>query len=248
MPGIAVRPRTNGDAHVQLRRRGRRLPPLGEPIARHHETESAVRRGVLEERARIARELHDSVAQTFYAITLSALRALTFLDGEHEARVRSIIDDVVRMATSGQTELRALLTNLWSDELLQGGLTRALTRLAEDMQTSHGIPVHLACRDEPDLPTAVKEVLVRIVQEALRNVAKHAAARRVDVVLEFASTGLLLAITDDGVGFDPRAPHAGHFGLRSMRERAEGIGGTLELVSSSGRGTQIRVRIPREPS
>lgn len=247
MSRVAVRPRTNGGGHVQIRRAARRLPPLGQPRARHHQDESAVRRGTLKERARIARELHDTVAQTFYAITLSALRALTLLNGEQEARVRSIVDDVVQLASGGQTELRALLANLWSDEHLQGQLNGALTRLSEDMQTRHGIHVHLVCRDEPDLPSAVKGGLIRIVQEALRNVAKHAAARRVELVLETTSTELLLAITDDGVGFDPRAPDPGHFGLQSMRERAEGVGGTLDLVSSSGRGTQIRVRIPLEP-
>ncbi len=94
------------------------------------------------------------------------------------------------------------------------------------------------------MPLAVKEALYRIAQEALQNAVKHARSQRLDVRLICAPDGLLLEVCDNGAGFDPLASYPGHLGLRSMRERAIGVGGTLDIVSAPDCGTQIRARIP----
>jgi signal transduction histidine kinase len=199
---------------------------------------------VLQERARIARELHDSVAQTLYAITLGAVRARSLLELNEGIQVQRIIDDVLQLAGAGQTELRAILTDIRSDRLASGGLTAALESLATDARTRSGLDIRLSFAGEPHVPGATKEALVMISREALHNVVKHGAADRVDLVLEANPGGLVLLITDDGRGFDPASPRPGHFGLQTMRERATAVGGTLGLMSAVGHGTQIRVSVP----
>jgi signal transduction histidine kinase len=199
---------------------------------------------VVEERARIARELHDSVSQTLYAITLGASRALKLLGRNESREAQRIIDDVLRLATSGQSELRALLTDIRSDQLTSGGLVDALERLVADVGARHALEICLTATREPDVPATTKEALVMIAREALHNVVRHSGARRVDITLELQYGQLVLLITDDGRGFDPATPRPGHFGLQSMRERASAMGGSLGLNSGVGLGAQIRVSIP----
>jgi len=199
---------------------------------------------VLAERDRIARELHDSVSQTLYAITLGASRAGSLLDQNDVAEVQRIIDDLLQLANAGQSELRALLTDIRSDRLTSGGLTAALENLTADARTRHNVDIRLSLGDEPDIPAATKEAVVMIVREALHNTARHSAACRVDIALERDGEHLMLLITDDGRGFDPARPRPGHFGLQSMRERATAVGGTFALISAVGLGTQLRVSIP----
>jgi signal transduction histidine kinase len=199
---------------------------------------------VLEERARIARELHDSVSQTLYAITLAATRARKLLGRNESREAQGIIDDVLRLATSGQSELRALLTDIRSEQLTSEGLVDALERLVADVGARHALEIRLTATREPDVPAAIREALVMIAREALHNVVRHSGARRVDMTLELQCGQLVLLINDDGRGFDPATPRPGHFGLQSMRERATAIGGSLGLNSAVGLGAQLRVSIP----
>jgi len=199
---------------------------------------------VLAERARIARELHDSVSQTLYAITLGASRAGNLLQQSEGTEVKRIIDDLLQLANAGQSELRALLTDIRSDRLTSGGLTAALENLTADARARNNVDIRLSLADEPEVPAATKEALVMIVREALRNTVRHSAACRVDIVLERDGEHLMLLITDDGRGFDPARPRPGHFGLQSMRERATAVGGTFALISAVGLGTQLQVSIP----
>jgi signal transduction histidine kinase len=199
---------------------------------------------VLDERARIARELHDSVSQTLYAITLGATRARMLVERNDAADAQRIIDDVLQLATVGQSELRAFLTDLRSDRLTSAGLTTALAKFAADARTRDGLDIRLSLIDEPDVPAATKEALAMIVGEALHNVVKHSGAGRVDIVLERDGERLLLLIVDNGRGFDTATPRPGHFGLQSMRERASAVGGTLALLSTVGLGTQVRMCVP----
>ncbi len=198
---------------------------------------------MLEERARIARELHDSVAQTLYAITLTASRALGLLELHGDEDVQRIIGDVVHLANNGQSELRALLTNIRSEPLSAAGLTGALAKLAADVHRRSGLDIRLSHTGEPNVPPSTKDALLLISSEALRNVVKHAGANRVDIVLEVDVRELVLRISDDGHGCGPALTRPGHFGLQSMRERAAALGGMLELVSRVGVGTQIRISI-----
>jgi len=201
---------------------------------------------VLEERARIARELHDSVSQTLYAITLVALQARGVLEQNNGQEVRQVIDDVLRLANAGQSELRALLTDLRSDFLTSAGLAASLLNLTQAVRTRSGLDVRLSFADEPDVPPTTKDALLLITREALQNIVKHAGADRVDIVFEATGGDVELLIIDDGRGFDPAVAQPGHFGLQSMRERAAAIGGTLDVVSAHGTGTRVRVQVPRE--
>jgi signal transduction histidine kinase len=202
---------------------------------------------VYEERVRLARDLHDSVAQTLYGITLSASRVLVLLERSETTQPQAILEDLLQQANEGQKQVRALVLELRSGELdqLQGGLTGALRRLAADIRARAGYDVSLSLADEPDVAPSTKVALAKISQEAVCNAAKHARAQRLDLVLEVDPEYVTLRVADDGHGFDPLQPYPGHFGLQSMRERAAAVGGTLDLISAPGRGTEVHVRVSR---
>jgi signal transduction histidine kinase len=219
-----------------------------DPLARVQTADGDAKLAVHNERQRLARELHDSVAQTLYGITLNASRALTLLERSDTERVHGIVNDMLRLANESQTELRALVHDLRSDESFQlaGGLTGALAGHAADLEATTGCQVRLSLADEPDIAPSTKATLARIAREVLHNIAKHAQARHVDLVLETGPSDVTLLLADDGRGFDPDASHPGHFGLQLMREQAMAVGAALELVSAPGRGTQVRVGVARQ--
>jgi signal transduction histidine kinase len=201
---------------------------------------------VHEERTRVARELHDTVAQTLYSITLGASRVLTLLERSETAHLQDIVEDLLHQAQAGQTELRTMLHELRSDETyqLQTGLTGALASLATGLEARAGCQVRLALADEPDIAPAMKATLVRIVREALQNIAKHAQATYVDLVLEVGPADVMLQVADDGRGYDSAQAYPDHFGLQLMREHATGAAGAISLESQIGMGTTVTVRLP----
>jgi PAS domain S-box-containing protein len=205
--------------------------------------ERAQAAAALEERQRLARELHDSVSQALYGITLGSDAARTLLDRD-PARVAGPLEYVRSLAESGLAEMRALIFELRPESLENEGLVAALEKQAAALRARHEIEVHTALCEEPDVPLWVKDALYRIVQEALHNIARHARAEDVGLLLEQDNEGILLEVRDDGIGFDPSRSFPGHLGLKSMRERAERLGGTLEVESRPGKGTRILVRIP----
>src|SRR5262249_45219769 len=154
---------------------------------------------------------------------------------------------VLRLAEASQAEMRALIFELRPEALETEGLVAALNRQIEAVRTRHDITGQTIASAEPELPIEVKEALHRIGQEALLNKVKHARARRVNVHLEAHEDSVVLEIADDGVGFDPNRSFPGHLGLRSMHERATGVGGSVEVLSGRGRGTRIVVRVPSPP-
>ncbi|HEY7062113.1 MAG TPA: PAS domain S-box protein [Chloroflexota bacterium] len=198
---------------------------------------------VLEERQRLARELHDSVSQALYGIALGARTARTLLDRD-PGQVADPLDYVLSLADAGLAEMRALIFELRPESLATEGLVAALEKQAAALRARHGINVEVALCDEPDMPLALKEPLYRIVQEALHNIVKHARARHVALRLECSPAEIVLEVADDGVGFDPAAAHPGHLGLHSMRERAAALGGTLSIESAQGLGTRLRASLP----
>ena len=200
----------------------------------------------LEERQRLARDLHDSVSQSLYAIQVGAQTARERLD-QDPAGVAQPIDYVMRLAAVSQAEMRALIFELRPETLETEGLVAALNRQIDVLRARQGISAQLIAPAEPELPIEVKQALHRIGQEALWNTVKHARARRVDVRLEADEDSVVLEIADDGVGFDPNASFPGHLGLRSMLERAAGVGGSLEVVSACGSGTRVVARVPSAP-
>jgi PAS domain S-box-containing protein len=198
----------------------------------------------LEERQRLARELHDSVSQALFAIALGARTALQHLE-RNPVDARAPLDYVVQLAEAGMAEMRALIFELRPESLEKEGLVAALAKHTAALRARYGIAVDEFIDAEPEAPIAVKEALFRIAQEALNNTAKHARASRVELRLKSVDETLVAEIRDDGTGFDPGAQFPGHLGLQSMRERAYRLGGTVEISSTSGKGTIVRAVIPR---
>jgi PAS domain S-box-containing protein len=213
--------------------------------------EQAQALAAMEERQKLARELHDSVSQALYGIALGARTARTMLDrapaaeGAAPPALAEPLDYVLLLAEAGLAEMRALIFELRPESLQLEGLVAALTKQAASLRARHSLDVHARLGEEPDVPLEVKEALYRIAQEALHNTVKHARARQVDVWLDQTGQGVTLELRDDGQGFDAHASFPGHLGLQSMRERATRLGGTLEIESAPGQGTRIRVHLPR---
>ena len=192
----------------------------------------------LEERQRLARELHDSVSQALYGIALGARTARTLLDRDPPAAIEPV-EYVLSLAETGLAEMRALIFELRPESLESEGLSGAIRKQVDAARARHGIEVDFLPCDEPDLPVAVKEAVYRIAQEALTNVVKHSGATHVRVTLTSTGGELKLEVADDGKGFDTAADFPGHLGLKSMRERAENPGGRLEIDSRPGTGTRV---------
>lgn len=199
---------------------------------------------ILEERRRLARELHDSVTQSLFSMSMLAqvLPALWTLDREEAARSLGQIRDLTRGALA---EMRELLYELRPAELGEQDLAQSLRARAGAVERRTGLPVRVDAPGMLRLPAAEAQALLRIAQEALTNADHHASAHMLTVELE-AGPPLRLRIRDDGRGFDPSAVGAGRLGLISMRERAAAIGAHLEVASAPGAGTTITVTLPAE--
>ncbi len=196
-----------------------------------------------QERARLARDLHDSVAQALYGIALGARTARAMLERD-PARAASAIDYTVSLADGASSEMKSLLFALRPDALEEGGLTPALSRLAEVLRVRYQLDASFSGAEEPTLGLDAKGALYRIAQEAAHNAVKHARAKRVELSLAHEAAAWALTVRDDGRGFDPDARPNGSLGLKSMRERATGIGADLTLHSRAGEGTTVHVRLP----
>jgi signal transduction histidine kinase len=200
--------------------------------------ERAQQAASLEERQRLARELHDSVSQALYGIALGARTARTLLDRDPRAAVEPV-DYVLSLAEVGLAEMRSLIFELRPESLESEGLIVAVRKQVEAVQARHGIQVEFQPCDEPDVPLPVKEAAYRIAQESLHNVIKHSLATEVRVILVSTADGLTLEVADNGRGFDSAGDFPGHLGLHSMRERAEKFGGLLTISSQPGAGTRV---------
>jgi signal transduction histidine kinase len=198
----------------------------------------------VQERQRLARELHDSVSQALYAIGLDIATAQR-IGGADPTRLDAILRDAQALAEAGLAEMRALLFELRPEFLSQEGLVAALQRQVAAVRARHQLSITVEATDEPEAVPAIKEVLYRVGQQALNNVAKHAGARAVVITLEASAGELVLRVRDDGRGFDAGKSFPGHLGLRSMRERAASVGGVLLISSAPGQGTEVTIRVPR---
>lgn len=217
-------------------------------IENAHLYEQAHTLAALQERQKLARELHDSVSQALYGIGLGLNTALSVLPDEGTAvpvaELRRPLEYTLSLAKAALVEMRALIFELRPESLETEGLVPLLTHFVDALQARHQLEIQVTFEPEPDLPLATKEALYRVAQEALHNVVKHAGAGRVTVTLTTGTTEVMLEVQDDGAGFDPQNPFPGHLGLHSMRERVEGRGGSLTIQSAPGTGTLIRARIP----
>ncbi|HEX2282936.1 MAG TPA: PAS domain S-box protein, partial [Thermomicrobiales bacterium] len=205
--------------------------------------EQAQGKAALEERQKLARELHDSVSQALYGIALGAKTARTLLDRD-PAQAVAPVDYVLSLAEAGLAEMRALIFELRPESLATEGLVAALTKQTAALAARYRIEITMDVCDEPDVPLDVKETLYRIAQEAMHNTVKHAKADHIHVRLARSESDIALEVTDDGIGFDPNGAFPGHLGLQSMRERTGRVGGSVEIESEPGEGARVRTVIP----
>ncbi len=209
----------------------------------------AWRAAAVEERARLARDLHDAVSQSLSSVSLNARAALRALEsGRSRNGVSEALARVLESADASIAELHALIMELWPETLGREGLIAAIRGLGAALESRSRVAVEYEMAGEPDLDAEAKHALYRIAQEALNNVLKHSGATRVKVGLRREGGDWQLTVADAGRGFAAEAVYVGRFGLESMRRRAESLGWRFELRSSPGSGTEVVVTTRRSPS
>jgi signal transduction histidine kinase len=200
---------------------------------------------VMEERARLARELHDAVSQKLFSIRAKA-RAASVLASRDPARAAAEMDSVAALTGAAHAELRAVISGLAPPDLSECGLAESLRRYVELAALAHGATVRFSAAQVPPLGPARDAAAYRVAQEALHNALRHAAADQIEISVTLTASHVTVQVTDDGQGFMTDKPAAG-LGLTSMRQRAAEIGATLSITSSPGAGTTVKLEIPVEP-
>ncbi|MBV9173657.1 MAG: GAF domain-containing sensor histidine kinase [Chloroflexi bacterium] len=220
---------------------------VGIAVERARLAEDATRLARAEERTRIAREIHDTLAQGLTGIALNIEGALKRLESRPE-QARERLELALAMARQNLDEARRSVLDLRSTPLAGKPLAEALTGLARGFTSATGVPVEVQADSSlPPLPLRTEAELFRIAQEALTNVRKHARARSVKLTLRRRGGAVVLTLEDDGRGFSPRSPSSGQ-GVIGMRERARLVGGTLHITSARDRGTRVTARVPLSAS
>ena len=210
--------------------------------ARLHER--ARQAAVFEERQRLSRELHDSVTQSLYGISLYAEAAGRALSGGTTEPAVANLREIRDTAQEALGEMRLLLFELRPPVLQEQGLAAALRARLQAVEARAGVAAEFACEGNQRLAPDKEQELYRLAQEALNNVLKHAHAARVTMRLAVLNGTATLEIADDGVGFEPSLRAADGFGLPGMRERVERLGGKFSIQSSPGAGTRLHVEVP----
>jgi two-component system nitrate/nitrite sensor histidine kinase NarX len=195
---------------------------------------------VLEERQRLARDLHDAVSQTLFSATVIS-EALPRIWKNSPDRVETLLHELHELTRGALAETRALLMELRPASLLAIEFQALLQQLVEAMQSRRNIKISLMVDQLPELPADVKIAFYRITQEALNNIVKHASATEANIMLQRRRKSIRLSIFDNGVGFDKDDVEPISFGLSIMNERAESIDARFKNYSEVGQGTQILV-------
>jgi signal transduction histidine kinase len=195
-----------------------------------------------EERARLARDLHDAVSQKLFSIRAKA-RAAALLVPRDPARAAAEIDSVAALAGEAHAELRAVIDGLAPPDLAASGLAGSVRSYAVLAGRTYGKPVRVRADELPKLDGRQETVLYRVAQEAIGNALRHSGSPEVWVRLSARQRAIVLEVGDHGSGFDPAGPHAG-VGLTSMRERADSVGGNLTISSRPGAPTTVRLAVP----
>ncbi len=202
-------------------------------------------RGVHEERDRLSREIHDTLAQGFTSVVTLARAADAALARGDTETARERLALIERTASDNLSEARLIVAELTPGHLQSRTLGQALERLGDAVSRENGLRADVHVGGEPVPLGGVAEVVIlRTAQEALSNVRRHAGARRVDIGLAYGPEHVVLTVSDDGRGFDPAADRRG-FGLDGVHSRAAEVGGEVSLVSSPGGGTTLRLEVPR---
>jgi signal transduction histidine kinase len=197
----------------------------------------------MEERNRLARNLHDSVSQQLYSLTLMAGSTKKMLEREHD--LDTIKHSVARLGDTAHQalkEMRLLLYELRPAVLDSEGLVSALQHRIETVEERLGLRVAFQAEGLPDLSSDVEDALYHIALEALNNIVKHSESTNASINLIGKDGNIVMEISDNGKGFDTNRPHKG-LGLPNMRERGQMLGGEVEVDSNPGKGTHVRVTL-----
>jgi len=201
---------------------------------------------VLEERQRLARNLHDAINQSLFSAGLIA-EVLPRLWDRDQAEARRSLEDLRRLTRGAMAEMRALLAELRPSTLIDAELGDLLRLLGNAFTGRTNIPARVSVVGQGVLPAEVQVAIYRVCQEALNNIAKHAAASQVEIDLKHEGTSIELSIRDDGRGFDPEQTLSGHYGLSMMHERAEAVGAHLSVTSRPRGGTELIIHWTQTP-
>ncbi len=193
------------------------------------------------ERARFAREIHDGLAQDLWLAKLTASKLARH--PTMDADGRALCADLLRSIDAGLAEARTAVMAMRSADKPTVTLSELIERQVNEFSDRFGIRAECRLEDGLPIPPRVSFEILRVVQEALNNVRKHASARRILMTLDQRRTSVVLTVRDDGVGFDPALASEG-YGRQSMSERAQSIGGRLTVASAKGRGTTVTLRVP----
>ncbi|WP_438446604.1 sensor histidine kinase [Gorillibacterium sp. sgz5001074] len=199
---------------------------------------------VMEERKRLARDLHDTVSQQLFAIHMSASSLPKLLELNPEG-AKMVVSQLVTMSHHAQRQMRSLIAQLRPLELEDQTLEEALGKWFPDYCNQNGLQGKLEISLPDGLTEAIEHQLFLIIQEGMANVVKHARAKHVSLTLYDAGHQLVLQIADDGVGFTVDPAKRSSYGLATMKERAERLGGNAEVRSKPGSGTSIHIHIPK---
>jgi signal transduction histidine kinase len=230
--------------------------PLARSLARRVERANRDREALLQraidasdlERRRIAADLHDGTVQELIAASYAVASAREGLAGDDKERAEALrrAEQTCRRAVR---QLRSLLVDIYPPRLREAGLPSALRDLLSAAERN-GVETSLDAPSELRLPDGATALLYRAAQEAVRNAAAHGHASRIDVAVSQRNGHAALVVADDGVGFSVEEalarPERGHFGLRLLSDQARDAGGTLQIDSSPGRGTRVRLEVPTE--
>jgi NarL family two-component system sensor histidine kinase LiaS len=199
---------------------------------------------IVEERQRLARELHDAVSQQLFAISMTATAVGRTLDKDFEKAQRQIFL-IEEMASVAQSEMRALLLHLRPVHLEGKRLSEGLVELLQELTAKVPMEISWELAEDIQLPKGIEDHLFRIVQEAMSNALRHSKATRLEVrLMRPSSDAIRLLIRDDGVGFNLDEKKHASYGIVTMKERVNEIGGSLNLITAPGKGTRIDIRVP----
>jgi two-component system NarL family sensor kinase len=217
---------------------------VGIAIERARLAEKSTELARMEERTRIAREIHDTLAQGLTAIALQVEGALNHVDRRPEL-ARERLERALAICRESLEEARRSVLDLRCAPVARP-LAGALRALARSFTSETGVRVEVSTEGETALPLRAEGELLRIAQEALTNVRRHAHADQVDIALAAGPRAVRLSIRDNGAGFDPRGIGEGHHGIVGMKERAKLLGGRLRIDSRPGQGTRVSAVVPVE--
>jgi len=226
----------------QLESRIKLLQQLGEREALEEMTSKEA--AVLEERKRLARDLHDTVSQQLFALHMSASSLPMLIDRDMN-HAQQVMQQLIAMSSTAQKQMRGLIAQLRPMELQGKTLEEALGRWFPDYCRQNGLQGTLDIQTGERISEGKEHQLFLVIQEAMANVVKHAEAQSVRLFLGDTGSQISLTIEDDGLGFKGGQVRPGGYGLSTMRERAQKLGGDAEIVTKPGSGTRVRVWVPK---